>query len=60
MRSKHLKKSDEYKDLPAAEVIRASLADVISGKVTKEQVMEVVKAEAIRAVEMEKNKKKKK
>lgn len=43
MWAKTLRKKDEYKNLPAAAVIKDALDDIISNRVSKEQVLEACK-----------------
>ena len=41
--AKELKKKDEYKNQPNAVVIKVALDDIISGKVSKEEVLKISK-----------------
>ena len=42
--AKELRKKEEYKNQPAAAVIKAALDDILSGRVTREQILESCKA----------------
>ncbi|ACC98393.1 hypothetical protein Emin_0838 [Elusimicrobium minutum Pei191] len=44
MWAKELRKKEEYKSQPAAVVIKVALDDILSNKVTKEQVLESCKS----------------
>ena len=43
MWAKELRKKEEYKNSPAAAVIKAALGDILSNKITKEQVLAACK-----------------